>query len=342
MSERVTMLAAFKRSSPQARALAGLCVASLAWASAFIAGKVVLAEIQPLSAAAWRYAMASLLLLPFALRSRNPGRIREVLVPLSAMVLCGGVLYPSLFLFALTLTSATNTALMVALNPVLTLLVSPLVGEVLDRRRLLGVGLALAGAATVITHGDAAVLINLARLNPGDLLAIAAAVTWACFNIASKKVVSHLSPSLTNTFVYGIGGVILFLLASGEAPLEQIRVATPAALGGLAVMAFLSSALAGQLFLIGVRVLGVGRTVVFVYAVPVLTALLSSVFLGESLQMSQAVGGMAVIAGVYVTARTVPPTDRSFTSKEGGLPLGGVVMREKTSGHLAVARAVSE
>ena len=46
----------------------------------------------------------------------------------------------------------------------------------------------------------------------------------------------------------------------------------------------------GQLFLVGVRDAGVGRAVVFIYLVPVLTALLSVVLLGEVLSGAQVAG----------------------------------------------------
>jgi len=68
-------------------------------------------------------------------------------------------------------------------------------------------------------------------------------------------------------------------------------------------MALLSSVIAGQFFLIGVRTVGVSRTVVFVYLVPVLTALMSATLLGEAFHLAQAVGGGAVLAGVYWTTR---------------------------------------
>src|SRR5205823_999263 len=159
----------------------------------------------------------STVLLPFALRQRPASGIGRVAAPLAVMVVCGGVLYPWLFLLALTHTSATNAALLIALNPVFTLLLSPLVGERLDRYRLAGV--------------------------------------------------------------------------------------TPAARGGIVLMALLSSVMAGQLFLVGVRTVGVGRTVVFVYLVPVLTAVLSATILGEPFRVAQVVGGSAVLGGVYWTTR---------------------------------------
>src|SRR5437899_2502851 len=128
-------------------AYAGLSVSTFGWAAAFIAGKVALADMTPLSVAVWRYALASTVLLPFAVWQRPARGIGRAVAPLALMVVCGGVLYPWLFLLALAHTSATNTALLIALNPVFTLLLSPLVGEPLDRRRLDGrVRLPRAGA----------------------------------------------------------------------------------------------------------------------------------------------------------------------------------------------------
>ena len=294
------------RLSPEALAYAGLTLSTFGWASAFIAGKVVLAEITPLPAAAARYAVAALLLLPFAMRRRPTLRhFSNAVSPLLAMVVAGGVLYPWLFLVALSRTTATNTALLVALNPVLTLVLSPLVGERLQARHIGGVTLALTGAALVITAGrweDVAHLAALA-LNSGDLLAVAAALSWAVFNLASRRVVVHLTASFTNCAIYGAGSLAFFLLAWPEHTGAQLTAASDAALMCLLSMAVLSSVMAGQLFLFGVRTVGVNRTVVFVYLVPVLTAAAAAPVLHETFTVAQGLGGAGVLAGVYWTTR---------------------------------------
>jgi drug/metabolite transporter (DMT)-like permease len=286
-----------------ALAYAGLTLSTFGWAAGFIAGKFALAEMTPLSVAACRYAVAAAILLPFAVWQRPRDGVGRARGPLALMILAGGVLYPWLFLLALEHTTATNTALLIALNPVFTLFLVPLVGERVDRRRFIGVALALTGAAIVITRGDLAHVRALA-FQTGDLLALVAAAMWATFNVASRSVVHQLSPSFTNCVIYGVGGFALYLLGRSEAPLAQFVAATPSAVGGILIMALLSSVMAGQLFLVGVRTVGVSRTVVFVYLVPVLTAGLSAVLLGEQLQVAQAVGGAAVLAGVYGTTRT--------------------------------------
>ena len=67
-------------------------------------------------------------------------------------------------------------------------------------------------------------------------------------------------------------------------------------------MAVLSSVVAGQLFLVGVRTVGVARTVVFVYLVPVLTAVLSALLPRRAADARPgASAAAAVLAGVAVT-----------------------------------------
>src|SRR5256886_10750084 len=212
-------------------AYAGLSLSTVGWAAAFIAGKVALADMTPLSVAVWRYALASTVLLPFALRQRPASGIGRAAAPLAVMVVCGGVLYPWFFLLDLAHTSATNAALLIALNPVFTLLLSPLVGERLDRHRVGGISLALAGAAVVITAGDRHRLLGL-TLQRGDLLAVAAAASWALFNLASRPVVARLAPAFTNCVVYGIGGAAPHPPRPPHPPRGPAPAAHPPAPGG--------------------------------------------------------------------------------------------------------------
>lgn len=283
-------------------AYAGLACAALCWASAFIAGKLALAELTPLTVAAWRYVFAVAMLAPFVLRRDDWRGLRAVSGRLALMVLCGGVLYPSLFLGALSRTTATNTSLLIALNPTLTALFAPLAGERIDPRRLAGVFLALAGAAIVVTHGDLGRIGEVGHAS-GDLLAIVAACCWVAFNVTARSVVARVKPAPINFVVYGVGAIALFGLSYAEGPFEQMAAASSSAVTAVVVMAALSSALAGQLFLVGVRAVGVTRAAIFVNFVPVLTAALAAALLGERIEGAQAVGGAAVLAGVWWTTR---------------------------------------
>jgi drug/metabolite transporter (DMT)-like permease len=283
-------------------AYAGLTAASLGWASAYVAGKLALAELTPLTVAASRFAVAALILVPFGVRGAPWREVRRVARPLLVLVGCGSVLYPWVFLLALSRTTATNTALLIALNPVFTILLAPLIGERLSAQRVAGVTLALVGAATVITKGDVRHLTALS-LNSGDLLAVMAAAIWSVFNLASRHVVLRLSPAFTNSVVYVVGGLALCILALPEHPWMQVRAASMSAIAGVVIMAVGASVFSGQFFLMGVRTLGVSRAVVFIYLMPVLTAVLSVLLLGERFGPAQLLGGGAVLAGVYWSTR---------------------------------------
>jgi len=246
------------------------------------------------------------MLLPFVLRRSAWRGIGAFPGRLAFMVLCGGVLYPSLFLAALSRTTATNTSLLVALNPTLTALLAPLAGERIDPRRLPGVLLALLGAALVITRGDLGRIGEIGHAS-GDVLAVVAASCWVGFNVASRRVVGRAQPAAINSVVYGVGALALFALASPEEPVRQFTTASASVVAAVIVMAAFSSALAGQLFLVGVRTVGVTRSAIFVNFVPVLTAGLAALLLGERPDGGQALGGAAVLAGVWWTTRPTAP-----------------------------------
>lgn len=72
-------------------------------------------------------------------------------------------------------------------------------------------------------------------------------------------------------------------------------------------MAIVSSAVAGMLFFHGIRTLGVNRTVLFIYLVPPLTAVLSVLLLGEAVHFSQLAGGGLALGGVYWATKPPAP-----------------------------------
>jgi drug/metabolite transporter (DMT)-like permease len=73
---------------------------------------------------------------------------RPLVPSLLILLVVGGVIYPWCFLSSLKHTSATNSSLLIALNPVFSVLAAPFVGERLTRHKLAGVLLAMCGAAS--------------------------------------------------------------------------------------------------------------------------------------------------------------------------------------------------
>src|SRR4051812_46230399 len=108
---------------PLIRTYLSLALAAVFWGANFNLAKPVLAEMSPLAAGAWRYIIAAVIVL--AVLFSTGGRL--VLRHFKSYLVLGlfGVFgYNVFFFLALQSTSAVNASLIMALNPLLTLVVA--------------------------------------------------------------------------------------------------------------------------------------------------------------------------------------------------------------------------
>ena len=102
------------------------------------------------------------------------------------MFVCGGPVY-----VAGVTTSAINLSLIMALAPLVVLLFSFVSGqEAIHRSQIIGMLLSLAGAALIITKGQASIGGGVAI---GDLLALMAMLAWAGYTLLQNRVGSGVS-----------------------------------------------------------------------------------------------------------------------------------------------------
>lgn len=163
-----------------------LGVAAL-WGGTFVAGRIAAPEMPHFTLAALRFWIAALVLLPLLWRSEGGWpRLRARDYGYSALLAVFGlVLYNLLFLGALERIPAGRTALVVALNPILTAVAMAVVfGERLAAHRWGGIAVALAGVWTVLAKGDPTALLQ--RVGPGEGLMMGAAVCWAVYTIVGR------------------------------------------------------------------------------------------------------------------------------------------------------------
>lgn len=270
------------------------------WGANFILAGPVLADLPPLWAAALRFLLGAGVMLAIARRQgedlwRLAKRHAGVYLLLG---LVGIAAFNVLFFNAMRTTSADNGALIMATNPLLTtLLAAALLGERAGRRHLAALPVALAGVAVVVSHGDPERLARL-QFAEGDLLMLAANLTWASFNVASRRLMPQGSAVANTALMMAAGAAILLAAAVAGG----VHFALPGLRAGLAlaVMAVGGSVLAYLFWGFGIQQLGAGRTSLFLNLVPVFAMLMSSA-LGDPPTTAQIAGGLLVLAGV-VTA----------------------------------------
>ena len=175
------------------------------WGTTFVSTKLLLAEgMTPAEIMFYRFLIAYLALKLYKPTFRLPESWRDEAL-FAAAGLTGGSLYFLTENMALQITLASNVALLLATAPILTVLLSRLWlgrSERIGRPLAAGSVLALAGVALVVFNGSFILKIQPA----GDLLTLAAALTWALYNICLKKLDGrHSTLEITRkVFFYGV------------------------------------------------------------------------------------------------------------------------------------------
>lgn len=283
---------------------AGLVVMAICWGGAFVAGRVAATEVPPAMAALLRFvvATAALLTIAFTVERGLPRLAARQWLVVTLMGATGVVIFNLCFMYGLARAPASRGALIMALNPALTLLGAiAFLGEEVTRDKVLGIVIALAGVIVVLGHGNPANVLR-GSVGAGDLLLFGCPLSWAAYSLIGKHALPGLSAVAVTTYAALIGTVLLAIVtvAVGDFawPVASWRAWTAIWFVGL-----FGTALAFLLFYRGVRTIGPARTAVFINLVPVVAVLLGVLLLGEALEASMIAGGVLVVAGVLLLNR---------------------------------------
>lgn len=286
--------------NPQAAGHLSALVTILIWGTTFISTKVLLVAFQPVEILFIRFVLGLIALIvvcPHRLKGTTP---RQELT-FAAAGLCGVCLYYLLENIALTYTLASNVGVILSVAPFFTAILSHVVFKGTEKLRpsfFGGFVLAMAGIALISFNGSAL------SLNPmGDLLALLAALVWACYSILTKKISGYGYSTLITTrrvFCYGIAFMIpaMFLF---DVQWELSALAQPVYLLNLIFLGLGASALCFVTWNTAVKLLGPVRTSVYIYMSPVITVVTSALILHEPVT-PLAAGGMALtLAGLFLS-----------------------------------------
>jgi drug/metabolite transporter (DMT)-like permease len=299
-----------------------LVLTTFFWGGTFVAARFAVGEAPPFFSASCRFLIASLcLVLLTAWQSRAgragfpfPRNLRQFL-GLFSLGLTGIFLYNAIFFTSLKLTTATNGALIVAINPLLTAVLSAFwLRERVTATQAAGLLISLAGVAVVIAKGSLDVITRLS-FNRGDIIMLGAPLCWALYSILGKKVLSHFTPLAATAYASVFGAALLIPAAVVEHALTGGPVPHFSWLGWLAILqlALLGTVIGFVWWYQGVQAIGTARAAAFVNLVPVFGAVLAALILGEKMLGAQIGGGLLVILGVYLGSR------RKLNGAPGGL-----------------------
>lgn len=272
------------------------------WGTTFISTKILLTDLQPVEILFCRFVMG-LAALFLAAPRRLKGVTRTQELTFAAAGLCGICLYYLLENIALTYTLASNVGVIISVAPFFTAILTRLFLKEDEKPRgsfLVGFVVAMTGIFLISFNG------SRLELNPtGDLLALLAAVVWACYSVLTKKISGYGYPTVLTTrhvFCYGILFMIpaLFLF---DVRLELGRLSDPVLLFNMIYLGLGASALCFVTWNFAVKVLGAVKTSVYIYMVPVITVVTSVLILQERITVLSGVGTALTLAGLFLSER---------------------------------------
>jgi drug/metabolite transporter (DMT)-like permease len=279
-----------------------LVLGILFWAGNFNLARAIHADVPPLGLSFWRWAVAALLLLPFAwsaMRGALPlARLHWRLV--LALAVLGIAGFNSLVYSGLQTTTATNGVLLQSVTPI-TMIV--LAGWVLHEKshvwQWLGIAVSLVGVLVIITKADWQVLQQLA-FNRGDVWIVAATMDWSLYTVLLRKLPEGLKGLPILGFTVSLGALVILPFYVYESMTFMPMPFTAVSVASIAYVAVFPSLLSYMFWNHATQKLGVNRTGQFSHLMPVFGIVLATLLLGERLQFFHAIGMILVAAGILL------------------------------------------
>jgi drug/metabolite transporter (DMT)-like permease len=276
------------------------------WGGTFVAGKHVVATFSPIMGSFARYVVAcvALAVAAFVIERGLPRITRQQAAATFVLGALGIFAYNLFFMGALQRLPASRAALIIALNPIVTIAISALVlKERLRARRWLGVVIALLGVWIVISHGDL-VHLTSAGVGLGELLMFGAVTSWALYTIIGRRVLAGgLTPIASTNYAALWGTAMLGVVAAPQ--VGELRAAQFdwSMVGALLYLGVLGTALAFVWYYVSIKRCGAAIASIFNNLVPVFGVAISVLVLGEPLLPSMLIGGAIAICGVMMVTR---------------------------------------
>lgn len=269
------------------------------------AGRALALNMPPLTSSAWRFALASTVLVIWLLATRGwPTLTRRQWLSLALGGAIGVFGYGVCFMLALQRVEASRAAMVVTINPVFTtVLAAWLFGERFNARIAAGLALATVGATLVLSQGDPARLLS-GELGVGEWLLLGCIASWVAYTLIGRAMMRGID-SLAATTVGSLVGTLLLWVAALwiEGPALMVHTAqttSPGIWTLMVVLALGSTVLAYVWYNRGIAVLGAGTAASYIALVPVFGVAMSAWVLGERLDAALWLGGAMALAGLAI------------------------------------------
>ncbi len=312
--------------------IALLVLVNTLWAAQYTAYKVATEKMGPLTASAWTFLMASIVLFPFLVRDRRTSHARvpssgstdarmtesrstlwnrKSIVAFAIAGVFGLVPGSALLAWGIDRSTASNAAIIYLTLPVITaVLASVVLGERMTRLRWASVGIALTGVLLLSAPDLRQLSLSNSKFLVGNILVLLACLASSLYNVYCKELLKWFTPVQVLVYGYLIAFCCTVILLYWMEPVSRSSIAAYSASTwtALAVLSVFSWGLAMVLWMFLLKRLDVSQASVSIYLLPFLGVVISAVTLHERIGANTILGGLITLGGtVLITTLEATP-----------------------------------
>ena len=279
--------------------------AVVVWGASFIATKVALQDVSPITVVWLRFGMG-VVILGIAVTVR-----KQFALPkpsewgyFALVGFLGITFHQWMQSTALQTSRASTTAWIVATTPVFMALLGWLaLKEKLTRLQTGGIALATLGVLLVVSNGDPTTISFKQFGAPGDILILISSLNWAVFSALSRRGLREHPATRMMFYVMTLGWLfssVLFFTSSGPHELPQL---TSNGWMGITFLGVFCSGLAYIAWYDALQALPTGQLGAFLYLEPPVAVIIATIILAEPITWAALLGGGIILFGVWMVNR---------------------------------------
>lgn len=281
--------------------------ATALWSGNFIIARGLNESIPPISLAFWRWVVAVIVFLPFALKPLIAQRyiLKEHICYLAITALLGITTFNTLIYLAGHTTTALNLSLISITFPVFIIILSRLLfGEQITINKGIGIILVATGVVLLVTRGNVASLANI-TFAIGDVWMLIAAIIFAIYSILIRHKPAGLSiwSFQLSTFILGLVFLFpFFIWEHTTSPPVEFDIKT---VGSILYVGIFASLSAFVLWNKAIMVIGPTKAGMIYYTLPLFSGALAYLILKEDISMVHLYSALLIVSGI-LTANVEP------------------------------------
>ena len=269
------------------------------WGASFIATKIALNQLSPISIIFIRLVFASVLLSVIALYTKRSFSINLKNHGFIFILALIAVFHLWIQVTGLKYTTASNTGWIIGTSPVFMAILGFFVfSEQFTLFKISGIIIAFFGLVLLISKEDFLSIDFIS--SKGDFLILASAFTWSVYSMVNKKITISYPPLMTILFQFIMMVIILIPFNMNESVFKIVAHLSLKIWGALLFLGLFCSGIAYVFWAQSLKEMESARVGAFLYFEPFVTVIAAWSILNENITLLTIINGITITCGVIL------------------------------------------